>query len=554
MIYEAVRERDDAVVRARDLHLAFAKSMQADPATGRLILHRVADNHERLANLDANELAHGMTEAWLNRAATTKAFTGFDVGDLWTDWAVWSARQPLVAGLLGEQPLERARDAPKPDHAYWAISWARLWKCATGHPGLISDAETWLQSQEGLQSLHWSFVWEKLFEYKKSRHQDVLSLAAGAADWLRENEFEPDWNFVLRPLAGMVPERVPWKSALRLLDEFPGNRNWAYVFQVVVENATVFDQDHRQTTLRLGWEWSLLTEAQDIAEWNYVWRKLVELRAGMPKETAKALLRAGYKWLQGREERNGWSHVWEKLVEVRAELPEETAKALLWAGYEWLAGREDREDWNYVWQKLVDVRAELPEEAAGLLLPRGYEWLQGREEREDWSHVWQKLVELRGELPEETKSALLRRGYEWLAGREDRAEWTFVWQNLEACGFRSEHEPLEKLAWRWLERPENADRGGWDKIWEICFKNGSRDDEFLSAGSNWVLGHRALPQTIGLASDLLNAARERDGWSPPRELVGLVRNWLAANPLHPSWTFFWGSLWSIDPSRELLNL
>ena len=45
VIYEAVRERDDAVVRARDLHRAFAKSVQADPATGRLILHRGADNH-----------------------------------------------------------------------------------------------------------------------------------------------------------------------------------------------------------------------------------------------------------------------------------------------------------------------------------------------------------------------------------------------------------------------------------------------------------------------------------------------------------------------------
>ena len=203
-IYEAVRELDDSIVRARDLHRAFARSMQSgDYTTARLILLRVAGNHERLATLDADELARGMTRAWLTSIAEPP-FAGPELASLWTNWAVWSTRQPLVSGLLGEQPLERAREALRLGHVDWAVLWASLWESATGHAGLASDAEAWLKSAEGLESRQWSLVWEKLFVWK-SKGQDPSLLEAAAADWLRENEFEPDWNFVFRPLATRFP-------------------------------------------------------------------------------------------------------------------------------------------------------------------------------------------------------------------------------------------------------------------------------------------------------------------------------------------------------------
>ena len=514
-IYEAVRERDDAIVRARDLHRAFAKSMQSgDYTTARLILYRVAANHERLASLDAAELARGMTGAWLSSIAETP-FAGPELANLWTNWAVWSARQPLVSELLREPPLERAREALKQNHVYWAALWNSLWQSAPGHVGLVSDAEAWLKSDEGLQSRHWSFVWEILFA-RTSKAQDSSSLAAAAADWLRENEFEPDWNFVFRPLATRFPERAPWDSALRLLDAFPGNRNWPYVFEAAADTAAAVGSDRWHRVLLRGWEWLGTEETQEAPEWGFVWQKLAELRAELPEKTAQGLLPLGYEWLAGHEDRDDWSFIWQKLVEVRAELPEKTVQGLLPLGYEWLAGREERDGWSFIWQKLVEVRAALPEGTGQRLLPLGNEWLAGREDRDDWSCILQKLVELRAELPEKIARAL-----------NDRAL-------------------------RWLVRPRNADRGEWDKLWEACFRDSYRDASFLAAGANWVLNHRTLPQNYGLAIELLSAAG--GNWVPPLELVGFCRNWLSENTRHPSWTFLFGPLWVVDPSQETASL
>jgi hypothetical protein len=709
-IYEAVRELDDSIVRARDLHRAFTRSMASgEYTTARLILSRIAGNHERLATLDADELARGMTRAWLTSNAEIPVADP-DLARFWTNWAVWSARQPLVSRLLGEQPLDRAREALAQRHVDWAVLWATLWESATGHSGLVSDAQAWLKSAEGLDGRHWSLVWEKLFGWN-SAGQDLSSLVAAAADWLRENEFGPDWNFVFRPLAMNFPELAPWSSALRLLDDLPSSRNWPYVFQSVANNAAALGSDRWHHALLQGWEWLGTEKMQETPEWSFVWQKLVELRAELPEKTARELLplghdwlagrenrdawaivweklvelRAelpekngqellplGHDWLAGREDRDAWSFVWRKLVELRAELPEKTARELLLLGHDWLAGREDRDEWSFVWRKLVELRAELPEKTAQQVLPLGHDWLAGSENRDDWSFVWQKLVELRAELPEkiaqellplghdwlagrENRDAwaivwqklvelraelpekiareLLPLGHDWLAGREDRDAWSFVWQKLveqraelpekiarellplghdwlagredrDAWSFvwrklvelRAElpektarellplghgwlagredrdawsfvwqklvelradlpektAQALNALAWGWLVKPRNADRGEWDKLWEACFRNGYREITFLASGSEWVLSHNTLPQSPGLAGDLLDAAG--GNWLPPAKLVVFCRNWLSTNTRNPSWTFLFGPLWDVDPSSETAAL
>jgi hypothetical protein len=160
-IYEAVRELADSKVRARDLNRAFVRCMQSgEYTTARLILYRIAENHERLATLDGDELARGVTSAWLASFAEIPVASP-ELAGFWTNWVVWSARQPLVSRLLGEQPLDRAREALRRGHANWAVLWASLWGSATGHSGLVSDAETWLRSAEGSESRQWSLVWER---------------------------------------------------------------------------------------------------------------------------------------------------------------------------------------------------------------------------------------------------------------------------------------------------------------------------------------------------------------------------------------------------------
>jgi hypothetical protein len=221
VIYHAICERSDHIVRARDLHHAFAKSLESDPPTAQLILDRVARNHERLTAVDPGELAQGMTRAWKDRGPGKASLDGLDLATMWTYWALWSARQPAVTILLGDQPVERARQALLTDHPYWGVLWEHLWSCAPGHTGLRSDAEAWLVTDIAQQSRQWSFVWEKLFDYKSTTRQPRGSLEVQATQWLRESEFEPDWNFVLRPLVAAAPDRVPWDSATRLIDALP---------------------------------------------------------------------------------------------------------------------------------------------------------------------------------------------------------------------------------------------------------------------------------------------------------------------------------------------
>src|SRR5882724_10907745 len=400
-IYTAVRERDDAIVRARDLHRAFSRSLETDSGTAKLILHRVAEGHERLCDVDGEELARGMAGTWVEHRWSVDNLPRLDLASVWTNWTIWNARQALIADVLGEQPLRVARECLGKNHPYWAAIWIQLWNCFPGDNGLLSDAETWLSSAEERTSLPWSGVWEIVFEYRKSNRQNLAQLAEWGADWLRNNEFLPDWNFVLRSIASALPERCPWQSCFHLLDELPGNRNWAYVFETIADNRARFDRPRVESVFRAGSAWLQLAESQETSEWSFVWQKLVEVRAELPKESGKDLLTLGYSWLAGREDRDGWAFVWQKLVEVRAELPKESGKELLPLGYSWLAGREDRDRWSFVWQELVELRAELPKESAKDLLQIGYTWLAGRDDRDRWSFVWQELVELRAELAKE---------------------------------------------------------------------------------------------------------------------------------------------------------
>ena len=301
-IYQAVRERDDEIVQARDLQRAFIKSLESDSNVAQLILSRVAHNHERLATLDLEELARGMTRAWTEVVASSGLPAQFDLATAWTNWAVWSARQPSVRELLADNPFERAREALHAEHRYWSTLWLRLWSCDPGHAGLISDGERWLASHQSQGNRQWSFIWETLFRYKSEINQDLNALVRHAVDWLNINEYEPDWNFVLRPIAAAAPEQAPWFSALRLLDEFPQNRNWAYVFQIVTSHADRFEPDRRTATLRAGWEWVRDSRSIDTPEWNYVWRRLIESRGELSAENLSgALLTLGYEWLAGRE-------------------------------------------------------------------------------------------------------------------------------------------------------------------------------------------------------------------------------------------------------------
>lgn len=559
-IYQAVRERDDEIVQARDLQRAFLKSLESDANVAQLILYRIAHNNERLSTLDQEELARGMTQAWLDVVKRGALPAQIDLATAWTNWAVWTARQPNVGELLADNPLERAREAVHAEHRYWSTLWRRLWSCNPGYAGLVSDGERWLASHQTEGDRQWSFIWEILFRYKSETNQDVNALITNAIDWLRANDYEPDWNFVLRPIAAAAPEQAPWSSALRLLDEFPQNRNWAYVFQIVTSRADRFEPERRTAALRAGWEWVRDSRSIDTPEWSYVWRRLVELRSDLPAGIeSSALLRLGYELLGRREERAEWTYVWERLVELRSELPADIEpSALLSFGYEWLGGKEERAEWSYVWQILIELRGDLPTEIASTaLLSLGYEWLAGNEERAEWTHVWERLVALRGDLPSEIESgALLRVGYEWLRGREERAEWNYVWQKLvellSDLPTDIQSNSLLSLGYEWLAGRE--ERAEWDPIWEASFRGGYRDAAFLAAGSDWILEHSALPQTNGLAEHLLSAASERSGWSAPRELIDWVRDWLNSNRNHGSWSWLWGRLWAIERTLETARL
>ena len=588
VVYQSVREGDDQIVRARDLHQAFAGSLKSDPTTARLLLYRVAENHERLAILDENELARGMTDAWQQFG---QDLAEFDAASMWADWAVWNARQPVVQRHLGTEPLERAREALSTDHPYWGVVWEKLWTSKPGHVGLIEDAETWLASDPARQHRHWSFVWERLFEYKKDEGLRVDELETSATNWLRDNEYEPDWNFVFQPIATTAPSRLPWDSAVRLIDEYPTNRNWPYVFGIVLDRPQAFDVERHRKTLNAGWQWLCTPQTQDTAEWSYVWEKLVDLRGDLPAEIDRAaFLMQGHAWLEGREDSAEWSYVWRKLVDLRGELPAEIDRAaFLMQGHAWLEGREESAGWSHVWEKLVDLRGDLPAEIdRAAFLMQGHAWLEGREESAGWSHVWRKLVDLRGDLPAEIDfRRLIALGHGWLLGREtadgwahvwqeilshdlhqgwewlrqvenmSHESWTFVWQALEKHRFEPPvGEPtLDEFAWQWLQRPENVGRGAWDKIWETCFNAGYRELPFLNAGSDWVRANGELPQAYGLAIILLGVTRARSvGWVPSVELIGWVRDWLAVNHSHPSWSYLWGKLWSIDRSLNSARL
>ena len=545
-IYLAVRELDDSIVRARDLHRAFARSMQSEEyTTARFVLDRIAENHERLAMLDSNELARGMTRAWLTSIAETP-ITGPELARFWSNWAVWGARQPLVTRLLGEQPLERAREALRQGHVDWAALWESLWKSGTGHAGLVSDAEAWLKSAEGLESRRWSFIWEKLFGWTSTDHE-ANSLAEAAAGWLRENEFAVDWNFVFRPLAIRFPDSAPWASALHLLDAFPSNRNWPYVFEAVANNAAASGADRWHRALLRGSKWLGSEETQETPEWSFVWRKLVELRAELPEKTAPELLPLGYAWLAGREDRAGWAFVWPNLVELRAELPEKTAPELLPLGYAWLGGREDRDEWAFVWRKLVELRAELPEKTAPELLPLGHAWLAGREERAEWTFAWQKLVELRAELPEKTARELLPLGSAWLAGREDRAEWNYVWQKLVELRAELPEKTVRELlalGHAWLAGRE--ERAEWTFVWQQLVELRAElpektAPELLPLGYAWLAGREDRAEWAFVWRNLVELRAELPE-KTARELLPLGHAWLAGREERAEWTFVWQQL------------
>ena len=457
---------------------------------------------------------------------------------------------------LGDQPLERAREALPADHPYWGVLWARLWNCKPGHTGLVADAETWLASDLGRQSRHWSFVWEKLFRYKKGRRLEIGNLEESATSWLRDNEYEPDWNYVFRPLAATAPSRVPWGSALRLIDEYAKNRNWAYVFEIVADRAQAFDAERHHNTLKVGWQWLCTPETQDTAEWRHVWEKLVDVRGELPPEIERAaLLGQGHAWLEGREDAAEWTHVWQKLVDMRGELPPEIERAaLLGQGHAWLEGREDAAEWNYVWQKLVDMRGELPPEIErAALLGQGHAWLEGREDAAEWNYVWQKLVDVRDELPEIERAALLGQGHAWLEGREDAAEWNYVWQKL--VDVRDELPEIERAALlgqghaRLEGREDTAE---WNYVWKKLVD--VRDElpaeidfgRLIALGHGWLLGREASDEWTLVWEKLLSHDLDQ-GWQWLRQVE---------NMSHESWTFVWQALEKrrFEPSAGEPNL
>jgi hypothetical protein len=540
-IYRAIRSKGDEIVLARDLAKAFARAVETDSAVAARILGRIAESHDRLEILDPRELAKEVTAAWTSWPSVETRFTADELATIWTYWARWTARQAEVATFLGgAPPLERARSALPVNHRHWGILWCHLWDCEPGHAGLAADAGVWLEREWRNRNRNWSRVWERLFKrarsFSVSATADLVDLAVR---WLRDNEFEPDWNYVFRQLAVAYHDSAPWDSALRLVDQFPANRNWAYGFEVVADAGTRFSKGRRETTASAASRWLAAAEGTDTAEWAFVWRKLLDCRDDLPEgvETTQ-LLQLGLDWLGGREDRAEWAFVWRKLLDCRGDLPEGVgATQLLQLGLDWLGGREDREEWAFAWQKLLDCRDDLPEGVeAAQLLQLGLDWLGGRQDREEWAFAWQKLLDCRDDLPEGVEAAqLLQLGLDWLGGRDDRAEWNFVWQKLLDCRDDLpegvEATQLLQLGLDWLGSRE--DREEWTFVWQKLLDcrgdlpEGVEAAQLLRVGLDWLEGREGRAGWTFVWQNLLDC---RDDLPEGVGAIGLLQlgwGWLS---------------------------
>ena len=469
-IYRAIRARGDQIVFARDLANAFAKALETDPAVASRILHRVAEAYERLEGLDPWELTHGMTKAWADCQPVETKYSREALADIWTNWALWAYQQPNVATLLGgDHPVDRARAALATDHQYWGVLWSHLWDCRPGHAGLAADARAWLRRECAQRNRHWSMVWEKLFDHERistgSASEGLLSLAAR---WLEANEFELDWNYVFRPLAGARPDLVPWNASMRLLDELPTNRNWAYIFPLVADAGHRFSQERRRQTSSAAWRWLTTLEAKETPEWAFVWQKLLEYRDDLPEEVKFIdLLQEGLGWLQGREDRAEWAFVWRKLLEYRGDLPEEVKFIdLLQEGLGWLQGREDRDGWAFVWQNLLEYRDDLPEEVrVSGLLALGWGWLSSGENpsRGEWDKIYEACL-----LAGLREPDFLEAGVQWVIANESQPQAYGIAERilLSLRGLTESH-PLVAWAKRWLAAHHG--HPSWSYVWEALW-------------------------------------------------------------------------------------
>ena len=561
-IYSAIRERDDGIVRARDLSRAFARSLERNRPTAELILRRAAEWHERLSDVDEVELANGMTAAWRQHESEPKNRGALDLAGVWTSWTVWNARNAQVAKLLRRNPLDVARSKLNKDHFYWAALWMQLWRCFPGHEGLINDAEVWLISPEGTRTRHWSSVWETLIKHDSGNRENSAQLADLGLDRLRflaTKSETAEWAIVWGTLVDVRAD-LRGKAAYDLLplgyaslrgcEDRP---EWSHIWQKLVQLRAELPQQLAEQLLPIGYAW--LGGRDDRPNWGYVWRTLVDLRPELPEEVAQQLLAIGYRWLSGREDRPNWNYVWQKLVDARESLPIQSAQELLPIGYVWLRGREEFDGWKHTWEKLVDVRNELPQQLALGLLQLGYFWLQGREDRNEWAPLWGKLAKLRDELTDDSVENLLRMGFTWLAARANRPEWSYLWRDMVELRTklpRRGKQDLLEMGYKWLQgREDGAD---WSFVWERLVDVRAelprhRAQQLLSAGYEWLCGREDNSSWAHVWEKLVSVRTDL----PKHDVEQLLRlgyEWLHGREYRYDWTLVWQPLYDCEYKAE----
>ncbi len=350
------------------------------------------------------------------------------------------------------------------------------------------------------------------------------------------------------------------------LDEEHQGIQWSLVWRHLVDENRLPTGIDRNDLLRHGRDW--LTESQERNGWTRVLLRLLD-EPNLPEDIdIDGLLRCGHAWLSGRENHKEWTFIWCRLQD-EPELPVAIDRnELLGRGFNWLTRNANVGGWSAVWRRLIDTE-DLPAAFNRDKLWRiGHDWLVGHHEHKDWTHVWRRLVDDKNRPAGSDRIDLMKRGHDWLASHRDDKGWSYIWQILLANEPAQADRRTELLTagGQWLNRPENQQRGEWDKLFEQFLDARGTDDELMQNAAAWIWNHITQPQVPMLTAKLLGASTrpmELDdlaqwlfGWvndnSDNRSVRAVVKHLRARIPVaaitelrsSPGWSFPLTSGWS----------
>lgn len=507
-IYKALLQSPTPLAYTNDLSTAFKRSVDDSDylLSARLLRTFSATDsslvYDRLKHVNLTELAKRCVKLWASATSKGDLRIQLDVAISWACWPEAHASLKLSKDALIQAALEaldRWRQSDGlPDS--WATYWWRLWRSYPNHSALAAWAEKEIGSEQGMQLLQWSRIWELLADQPSATPQLKPALAAMAKRWLARDYMRTDWHFVWKKLKAKsaAGDAVVRESGLALLAQLAAPR-WAYVFHDML---ALVEKPRNEATasavVGLGCAW--LEGREWSNDWPFAWRALLDQPALLPAALdERALLILGNAWLIGKEDHPAWNLVWEALLERAVQYPQCLDEPALEAvGYALLAQRTEFDGWSRNWDVLLKRARLLKEtEKETTLVVQGCVWLTGREDSAGWGHVWLGLLEQPSLLPSASdERVVLAQGVEWLTGREDHITWGPVWQ----CAFKRAvylkdtviERQLVQHGWAWLTGREDAT--AWTYVWRTLLERPdllatpADESALVAQGCSWLAG------------------------------------------------------------------